>query len=412
MLDGLQSLDRPASMYQPGIEVSSCAADLILTTINPGRSLDSFFSRLNASQPPPSIEIWAKLFDHLHSSGSKLSATKYAGLVKAMQACITSTARNAPAFPLSNDWKGESASVDPIFSMVEICVRFAVVDSLAIVFSSMRQSKDQHTSQHPRAPASAYYKALTPKLGSLISGKPTLHKHLYAFFDQALELLLSAAGDDPELFKIIIQYSAKSLQAANLVCTPERINELSKSKKYDFLRSLSEFFAFSPQLRQDASKETLSVLQTITEKCFIGMVNSIDYSKSSFSWRPLHTIALDDIHFAFSARMPALGAHVLNHLLNSPEALDLVFICSVLSGVLRGLPDILAAQKLSIAEQPYRDFAAKAVKEFTRIVLGPKPATSVSLDDLKTIGCGCHLCGRHLFRFFASPQHWEYVKEK
>ncbi|KAJ7645468.1 hypothetical protein DFH06DRAFT_1333122 [Mycena polygramma] len=410
MLDGVQNLDR----YQRQLT-------LVVSWIRKSKaancfrklSISRFVSRLNASEPRPSLKYWASLFDHLHSNGGQMPAAKSAGLMKTIQATISNEARTASPFPCSTDWRGECAAVDPVFSLIEIAVRFQAFDSLAIIFSSMQRSKEQHTSQHPRAPASEYYKALALKLGPLISGQHALGKHFVPFFDQALGILLPTTEDSPELFKAIIEYSAKPLQTAKLVCAPDRVNELVKSKiKYGCLRSFAEFFAFSPRLRQDASSETLSALQNLTERCFIGMVSSMDSKSEPFRYRSPESIALDNIRFAFDARMSHLGVLVLTHLLKSPKASKPTFVSSVLAGVLRALPALLAEHKLSIAEEPYRGFAVETMMKFVRLALGPKPVASVSLDDLKAIGCGCQFCRRHLVKFFGGVWCVENVQEK
>ncbi|KAJ6512166.1 hypothetical protein C8R47DRAFT_1064789 [Mycena vitilis] len=353
ILDGVQNLDRSDEV--------SWVADLIPTTTDPGRFLELFVSRLNASEPRPSLKNWASLFDHLHSDGGQMPTAKSAGLVKTIQATDSNEARTASSFPCSKDWRGECAAVDPVFFFIEIAVRFQAFDSLAIIFSSVQRFKEQHTSQHPRAPASEYYKALALKLGRLINRQPALGKYFVPFFDQALEILLPTTEDSPGLFKAIIEHSAKPLQTANLVCAPDRVNELVKSKKYGFLQSFAEFFVFSPCLRQDGSRETLSALQKLTERCLS-------------AWYPAWTqsIALDNIRFAFDARRPHLGVLVLDHLQKSPEASEPTFVSSALAGVLRALPALLAEHKLSITEEPYRGFAVETMTKFVRLVLGPK----------------------------------------
>jgi len=142
------------------------------------------------------------------------------------------------------------------------------------------------------------------------------------------------------------------------------------------------------------------------------MVYTLDTKSATYSFRCPSTTALNDIRFALDARIPKSAGLLLAHLLKSPDTADPEFILSVLAGVVRGLPDILAAHKLSIAKQPYRAFAVETMRRFIGCVLGLKPVASVSLDDLKTIGCGCYQCVRYFVWFFGSPQQIEYVSEK
>ncbi|KAJ7784687.1 hypothetical protein B0H16DRAFT_1784652 [Mycena metata] len=392
VLDGIQTLDSSTESKE-----FSSITELILTTNNPGRFLfDSFFARLDASTPQPRVEIWGKLFESLRSDGRKLPAAKYAGLTKAIKSCIASKARSLGPFPLSNDWRGEGPSIDPLFSLLQISVRFEAFESLVMVFSSMRESKDRQTTEHPRAPASAYYKALTPKIGSLISSSdPGIGKHFSVFCDDALQMFLANVEDGPELFKVLIQYSSKPLEAANAVCSPDRMKELTKFKKHGFLKSLAELLAFSPVLRLDASSKTLATLKTLTERCLGAILLDLKAEHPQ-------TI-LQDIDFAFRADTPAWATQVLDHILKSPDASDPEFIRWTLAEVLRGLPAILVAHKTSIAEPTYREFTSETVKSR----LGRFP-----WDNLKAVSCGCIDCRIHLVPFLESARFIASIDEK
>ncbi|KAJ7175750.1 hypothetical protein C8R46DRAFT_1079363 [Mycena filopes] len=389
-------------------------ADLILTTNDPGHYLfNSIFSRLNASSAPPSFEVWTKLFEPLRTDGGTLPAAQYAGLTKSIKSCILTKVQTLPAFPASRDWGGgERPSTDPIFSAVQIAVRFEAFDSLSTIFSSMRKSAVLQTSEHPRAPAAAYYKTLIPKVASLVKNAPALGKHFVPFFDDALPIFLPTVGDDPDLFNVIIQYSGSPLEVADVICSPERVKELARSKKHDFLQSLARLFAHSPVLRQNASSETASILLTLTKRCFVGMIHALDLKPKTYSFRTPQTIALEDIRFAFDAAIPTSVGLLLGHLLASPAASEPEFIRATLAGVLQVLPDELARHKASIAEPAYRDFASETVKRFVRLILGPKPVVAVSPDDLKTASCGCFDCRHHFVPFFESDRSVVIVKAK
>ncbi len=66
------------------------------------------------------------------------------------------------------------------------------------------------------------------------------------------------------------------------------------------------------------------------------------------------------------------------------------------------LKTFLLSKNQTITDEPYASFAAKAIKEYVMVVLGPKPeeAVTVSIAQLNTVGCNkCWYCER-IRKFF------------
>lgn len=117
--------------------------------------------------------------------------------------------------------------------------------------------------------------------------------------------------------------------------------------------------------------------------------------------------------FDFDAQSlaPSLLDKLLVHVSSSTDATHSTGIERVLVPIIPRIKEFLLRHGQGLSTEPYQSFTAKVLNDFVKIVLGPRPPETVSLAEIKAVGCGCGNC-RLLTSFFFGVESVLRIQEK
>ncbi|KAF9022458.1 hypothetical protein BDZ89DRAFT_1137300 [Hymenopellis radicata] len=410
--------------------------NLVRSKTNPTAFLATvLIPRLHAVQPFD-MPFWTAFLTHINEitqSGSPV--WDVIELRQLIRSCLERIASNMPPYPVEKKvarpsylygyaigltTTTEVMSVEPIVSLFELGSRLGLADGCMPVLHRMWAGRDAQKAgaSAERTPA-LYYSSLVPRMEAFLRDKPHLKPCLEPFFGQAVAVLLESYSVYTATFRVALQHSSNAIAVLKGFLTADRVKELAQNRN-----SLKELAVFvSETLRPQArTPEASTNLQIILKSCLAGLIGSFDLSNLASPYQssgyPYYYAGershagIELLKLCFTLQLPADANRVLAQFLALPKSNEAAYIKSGLVPFLKALPTFLATQKTSLVAAPYSLFAAEVVRKFTRHVLGPKPSQSVSLQELRAVGCGCAMCNAHLVPFLTSNNVQVSIREK
>lgn len=130
---------------------------------------------------------------------------------------------------------------------------------------------------------------------------------------------------------------------------------------------------------------------------------------------PAVKIAMELILLCFDFDVQILVSSVLDKLLlhvsSSADTTHSIGIERLLVPLIPRIRELLLRRGQAMTCEPYRQFTAKALKDYVNVVLGTPPPESITHAEIEAIGCGCGHC-RLLKSFFIGTETVIKIQEK
>ncbi|KAL0574361.1 hypothetical protein V5O48_007603 [Marasmius crinis-equi] len=373
-----------------------------------------FLPKLHTTQPAD-VKLWEALLSRLYEISqngdpSLFDKSSLPSIVTESLLQIASSIQPLPTDYTGSCWMGPldshyEAAINKVLPFVHLSAKCQASHATTTLFQRMWDLRVEHVKKYHVISIAHYYALLVPEMDSLAREYPEYRTSLKVFFEHALELLSP---------RNVTQDYLTALRNLDdpLGIFQERLNFDALIKfPVDTIVSLGKWIADT--YREEATKcpAFSSKYQDVLKLCLNALGSHPSFSLAS--WGVMGSKqALLLIRFCFSTRSHSEVISILCGYLVHHQSRSVSFIRELLVPLLSALPGYLRNSNsshgtgLSITTRPFSDFVGEVVRRFTRHVLGPKPQGPGSPEELRSIGCGCRDCDKHLEPFLKGTNQW------